>query len=168
MEPAVKPAAATSAVGVIGVLATEATFQGVLYASIVNRHAAGAVIVEQAASGLASAVEEGRYEDATRLLRKYLAPIVAAGMDRLVLGCTHYPFVLDEIRAIVGPDVIIVDPSRAVARQVGRVARDAPVVSGRDEAVAGTDFYTTGDPGRFAARIEELLGEQAMPVRVTI
>lgn len=122
MEPAVKPAAETTMAGVIGVLATPATFQSELYASVVDRHADAVEVVAQPAPGLVELVEEGRLDDAKPLLVEYLAPMAAAGIDRLVLGCTHYPFLIEQIRSVLPAHVEIIDPAPAVARQVARVA----------------------------------------------
>lgn len=136
MEPAVKPAAATSGAGVIGVLATPATFQSELYASVVDRHSNGVEVIAQPAPGLVELVEEGRLDAAIPLLRTYLQPMIEAGIDRLVLGCTHYPFLIDQIRHVLPGDVEIVDPAPAVARQVARVA--SPIGSGSLQQFATT------------------------------
>lgn len=156
MEPAVKPAAASTSRGVVGVLATDATFQGELYASVVDRHAGGVRIVEQAGAGLVDLVERGEVEgpEVRRLLTAYLAPMQREGIDTLVLGCTHYPFLIPEIARILGDGVRLVDPAPAVARQVARVrGRSGPRGDG------GTVTYlTTGDPAAFAARLRDLVG----------
>jgi glutamate racemase len=158
MEPAVKPAASLSERGVIGVLATDATFQGELYASVVDRHANGATVVEQACPGLADAIERlGVDAPVTReLVEQYVTPLRDAGVDTLVLGCTHYPFVLDAIREIAGPDVTVVDPAPAVARQVMRMV-------GEPAAGGTVEFLTTGAVRLFANQIETLLGTSAEP-----
>jgi glutamate racemase len=152
MEPAVKPAATRSERGVIGVLATEATFQGELYASVVDRHANGAQVVAQACPGLAAAVETRGVDDpVTReLLERYLQPLLAAGVDTVVLGCTHYPFLLDEIRQLLGDDVAVIDPAPAVARQTMRLL-------GTPAAGGATTFLTTGDPERFDRQLARIL-----------
>lgn len=155
MEPAVKPAAQRTERGVIGVLATDATFQGELYASVVDRHAAGVSIVAQACPGLAMAVERGETDTAHALLDTYLAPLLAAGVDTVVLGCTHYSLLTDTIRGIVGEGVSVIDPAPAVARQTVRVLDGDIGTSGR------TEFLTTGDPQRFARQILDLRGADA-------
>jgi glutamate racemase len=162
MEPAVKPAAATSPNGVVGVLATPATFQGALYASVVDRHAAGVRLVEAAPAGLASAVEEGRRVEAEEILRRHVGAMLDAGADTIVLGCTHYPFVADLVAALAGPGVQIVDPSPAVARQVARVAERGGVGKGP------TQFLTTGEPAHLADRCRDLLGIEATVERVEL
>lgn len=163
MEPAVKPAVAMTGNGVIGVLATNATFQGELYASVVDRHAANATIVARAGRGLVPLVERGDVDsaDVKALLEGYLAPMLDAGADTIVLGCTHYPFLLPAIQEIVGPDVFVVDPSPAVARQVARLAGE------KSEAGTGSMRYvTTGSPVALAGTIEHLLGVIPEPVPV--
>jgi glutamate racemase len=162
MEPAVKPAAEHTARGVIGVLATNATFQGELYASVVDRHARGVTIVEQACPGLATAVEQGNVEEASVLLAEYLPPLLAEDVDAVVLGCTHYSFLLPEIKAAVGPDVHVIDPALAVARQALRLL-PGPVGTG-----GATRYLTTGDPRVFARRIFELRGVAAGPEQVDV
>ena len=155
MEPAVKPAAEQSRRGVIGVLATTATFQGELFATVVDRHAAGADVVTQSCPGLAEVIEKRGPDDdlVGDLLAEYLAPLTDAGIDTIVLGCTHYGFVSETIAALVGDDVSIIDPAPAVARQVGRIV-------GREGSADGGELrlLSTGDADRFAAQVEDLLG----------
>lgn len=164
MEPAVKPAASQTERGVIGVLATNATFQGELYASVVDRHANGAEIVEQACPGLADAIERlgPEHADTISLLDGYMRPLTAAGVDTLVLGCTHYPFLMQAIKRLAGPTIRVIDPAPAVARQTIRMLGGEPVERG--EPV----FLTTGSPEVFAAQLESLLGLSARPEQVRI
>lgn len=163
MEPAVKPAALSSERGVIGVLATDATFQGELYASVVDRHANGATVVEQACPGLAFAVEQlGPAAPETReLVARYMAPLRDAGVDTVVLGCTHYPFVLDAIEEAAGPGVAVIDPAPAVARQVWRMLEKA-------ETGGDVEFLTTGSVTAFTDQIRTLLHIDATPAAVKI
>jgi len=161
MEPAVKPAARRSARRVIGVLATPATFQGELYASVLDRHAAGVTVVEAAPEGLAMAIDEGRIADAVEILRVPIGEMIEAGVDRIVLGCTHYAFVADVVAELAGPGVEVIDPSPAVARQVVRVA-------GSSAAVGPVEYLTTGDPDRFAVRVEGILGGHVVPEPVEV
>jgi glutamate racemase len=164
LEPAVKPAALQSSTGVVGVLATQATFQGELFASVVDRHAANVTVIPQVGTGLAGLVEQDRSgtSEARELLADYLQPLLDSGMDTLVLGCTHYPFLIEDIRAVVGETVAIVDPSPAVARQVVRVLGDAGIVASQGSG-SRVEYATTGDSERFAYMIERLLGETARP-----
>ena len=123
MEPAVKPAAERSRSQVVGVIATRATFQGELFASVVERFAQGVKILEQPCPGLVQAIEAGDLDTSgtEHMLRGWLEPMLDQGMDELVLACTHYPLVRPLIERICGPDVEVIDPAPAVARQVRRV-----------------------------------------------
>ena len=125
MEPAVKPAAEVTTSGVVGVMATGATFQGELFKDLVGRHGDDVEIVEQACPGLAAAIEAG--DDPGPLLDRYLAPIIDAGADVVVLGCTHYPLVRDQIQARLADGVAVIDPAPAVAARAADVARAADI-----------------------------------------
>ena len=140
MEPAVKPAAERTRSGVIGVLATGATFQGTLFRDLVGRHGSEVTIVEQACPGLAAAIESGGDVDA--LLEQFLPPVLDQGADVIVLGCTHYPHVADRILERVGPGVELIDPAPAVARRAVEVARD----HGIELADAGMQLWWTTEP----------------------
>ena len=120
MEPAVKPAALHSKSGVVGVLATRGTFKGRLYHDTLERFAAQVTLIEQPGDGLVELVEAGDLEspEVYRLLEQYLRPMLNAGADHIVLGCTHYPFLIPAIRKIAGEQVRLIDPAPAVARRV--------------------------------------------------
>ena len=126
MEPAVKPAAVVTRSGVIGVVATEATFQGELFASVVSRYAAGVEVITAACPRWVELVEAGITDgdEAKAAVVSCLAPVLSGGADVLVLGCTHFPFLISIVAAVAGPDVVLVDPAPAVALQVTRVHRD--------------------------------------------
>lgn len=156
MEPAVKPAALSTATGVIGVVATAATFQGELFASVVQRHAQGARVLTQACPHWVDMVESGAMHeaDARDQIAACLAPLLEAGADTLVLGCTHFPFLIPLIENVAGHRLAIVDPSPAVARQVAQVA-PAPGGGGR------LFLATTGDVDHLERRARELTDLQA-------
>lgn len=158
MEPAVKPAAAETRRGVVGVLATPATFQGELFATSVERFAADVRIVQQVCPGLVERIESGDVAgpETVALLRSFLRPSLAAGADTIVLACTHYPFVRATIEALVGPDVAVIDPAPAVARQVARVTEAGP--GGAPAASGDASFFTTGDVRSFERAATALLG----------
>lgn len=149
MEPAVKPAAETTHTGVVGVLATPATFQGELFASVVERFANGVQLVKEVCPGLVQQVEAGRLNtpDTLEMLDRFLQPIRAANADTIVLGCTHYPFVIDAIRQLA-PGVNVIDPAPAVARQVDRVLRERNL-QGETNRMGQHRFVTSGDLDRF-------------------
>jgi glutamate racemase len=168
MEPAVKPAAETTRTGKVGVLATPATFQGELYASVVERFANGVTLLQDTCPGLVSQIEAGALDaERTRaILEQALGPMLDQGIDTIVLGCTHYPFVIPLIERTAGPKVRVIDPAPAVARQVQRLL-DAAGTASAERAASGEDsgtgsgevrFYTSGDPGQFEALLPRLLG----------
>jgi glutamate racemase len=167
MEPAVKPAAEGTQTGVVGILATPATFQSALYASVVERFASGVHILQDPCPGLVRQIEAGELSSpATRaILEQALQPMLAAGIDTVVMGCTHYPFVIPLIQDIAGPGVRVIDPAPAVARQVGRLlAANDWLTTGGDPAPIR--FITSGAPAEFERLLPLLLGEigQAEPV----
>jgi len=156
MEPAVKPAAAGSRTRTIGVLATEATFQGELWANVVDRHAQDVKVIDQACPGLADLVESGKIDDgaAETMIRSFVEPLIAQGADAIVLGCTHYALLTPVIETIVGPEIEIIDPAEAVARQVSRVLEERNLLGeGTTEDIS---YVTTGDADNFDQQLEWL------------
>ena len=146
MEPAVKPAAEQTQTGVVGVLATPATFQGKLYASVVERFARGTRLLENTCDGLVQCIEKGNLDgnEPRRILENALKPMLAEGMDTVVLGCTHYPFVIPLIQEIVGENVRVIDPSPAIAKRTEYVLKERNALS---TAPKGTvKFFTTAEP----------------------
>ena len=135
MEPAVKPAAEHTKTGMIGVIATPTTFQGDLFRDLVSRFGTRVKIHEQTCPGLVELVESGKADSPTaeRTTRRCVEPLLEKDIDQLVLGCTHYPFLYDTIRRIVGPDITIIDPSPAIARQVKRVLASNEALNPRIE-----------------------------------
>ena len=164
MVPAVKPAAQQSDSGVIGVMATAATLQGQLLADVTLAHAQHHTVVGQACHGLVEFVEAGDVDSPAlhQCVAAHVAPMLAAGADVLVLGCTHYPFIRAAI-AKAAPGVTIIDPAPAVAQQALRAARSQGallVEHGR------TDYYTTGDAAHLRWQID-VLGLPPGTVRAT-
>jgi glutamate racemase len=165
MEPAVKPAAETTQSGIVGVLATPATFQGALYTSVLERFAQGVRIIQDTCPGLVAQIEAGKLAglESRAILESALKPMLAEGIDTVVLGCTHYPFVIPVIEEIAGSKVRVIDPAPAVARQTRRVLVDRGISN--HEAETGLDsrsdpiFYTTGQPEQLSQLLPILLGE---------
>ena len=168
MEPAVKPAAETTKTGKVGVLATPATFQGALYASVVERFGVGVEFFQHTCPGLVSQIEKGELNStATRaILENALRPMLAKNIDTVVLGCTHYPFVIPLIEQIVKKNVRVIDPAPSVAKQVKRLLEAAGMKS-QAQAHASVRFFTSGNPTEMKSMLPVLLGESGEVESVT-
>ncbi len=160
MEPAVKPAAETTRSGRVAVLATPATFQGELYASVVERFAHGVEIFQDTCPGLVTKIEAGQLRgiETRSILERALRPMLAAGIDTVVLGCTHYPFVIPLIEDICGPGVRVIDPAPAVARQTMRLLESRQLLLS-NQPPAPVTFFTSADETTLSAVLPALLGE---------
>ena len=159
MEPAVKPAAAQTRSGVVGVLATPGTLSSHRYASLMARFAGDIQVLEDPCLGLVQLIEAGATQAAeTRaLLQRAVALMLAAGADTLVLGCTHYPFVRPLLDELADPDVTIIDPAPAVPRQTRNVLQQRGRLAPETQA-GSLRCYTTGNAARMAALTAQLLG----------
>ncbi|MEN0004918.1 MAG: glutamate racemase [Bacteroidota bacterium] len=150
MEPAVKPAVQASKTRKIGVLATESTIESDRYQSLVDRFAHGVTVIEDTCAGLAKSIDEGNGPSAISyaLLEAIVPPMIVQGVDTFVLGCTHYPFVKNQIQALAGPDATIIDPSFAVAKQLKRKLEQAQLLA--TSPLEGThQFYTSKQTATF-------------------
>lgn len=168
MEPAVKPAAEHTQSGLVGVLATPATFQGALYASVLGRFANGVQVLQHTCPGLVGQIESGDLDgDETRaILENALRPMLDQGIDTVVLGCTHYPFVIPLIEKIVGEKIRVIDPAPSVAKQVKRLLDASGMRSPAGER-AEIRFYTSGYAETLASQLPKLLGENGAVQAVT-
>jgi glutamate racemase len=167
MEPAVKPAAETTRTGVVGVLATPATFQGALYASVVERFANGVQLLQDTCPGLVQQIEQGNLEgkETREILESALLPMLEKNIDTVVLGCTHYPFVIPLIEQIVGESVRVIDPALSVARQVERLM-EAGEMRNPSSGRGRIQFYTSGDAAAVQSLLPKLLGESGEVARL--
>ncbi|MDR5833553.1 glutamate racemase [Caballeronia sp. LZ034LL] len=147
VEPGVKPAANVSRSRVVGVLATAVTLRSARFQSLLDRYAGDCRFICQAGHGLVQAVERGDTSSPAlmALLESYLSPMLDAGADTLVLGCTHYPFLDGAIRAIAGERLHIVDTSVAIARQLERLLDTHARRSDADSADLLPRFCSTAD-----------------------
>ena len=167
MEPAVKPAVAATRSGVVGVLATGAALAGEKLHRLIDRHRGDVRIITQPCSGLVELVEAGELDSprSRALLARYTEPLVAAGADTLVLGCTHYPFLRPVLAEMLGPGIILLDTGEAVARRVAslldREGLRAP--AGRNGAI---EWWSSGDPTQMAATGSLLWGSAILAQRL--
>jgi glutamate racemase len=165
MEPAVKPAAAATRSGVVGVIATVGTLESARFAALLARFGAGIEVVTQPAPGLVERIEAGDLDgpETRALVERCTAPLLAAGADTIVLGSTHYPFVRRLIARVVGPDVALVDTGAAVARQLVRVLETGGLRR-RDAAPGAETVWTSGDADVVGPVVSRLWG---VPLSVT-
>lgn len=153
-EPPVKPAIEAVGSKVIGVLVTAATSSSGKYGRLLNRVSATKKIITQPCPGLVKLIEtQGPGgEQTVELLTRYLKSLMDENIDTLVLGCTHYPYLAEQIRRIVGPDILLVDPSLGVARHVRRRLEETGMLNS-DQSTGGLQFWTSGSSDCFASAV---------------
>ncbi len=159
MEPAVKPAAQTTRSGKVGVLATPTTLNSHRYADLMARFAGGVAVFEDPCDGLVPAIEAGALDtpETRAMLRRVVEPMLAAGVDTLVLGCTHYPFIRPLLHQIAGDGVTIIDPAPAVARQARFVLQQRRLAA-PDDQTGLTRCFTSGHAAQLASFARRLTG----------
>lgn len=162
MEPAVKPAAEQTLSGKVGVLATPSTFQGELYASVVERFAHDVELYQATCPGLVQQIENGHLNtpQTRKILVDALEPMLQEGVDTLVMGCTHFPFVIPLISEITGNEVNVIDPAPAIARQVKRVLETRGLLRERKKA-GEMVFRTSGDAEKMQVLLPKLIAVEA-------
>lgn len=145
IEPAVKPATLATKNRRVGVLATSVSLAGDRFAQLVARFASDVQVFTQPAPGLVELVEAGKVEglEVEGLLQSYLGPLLGQGVDTIVLGCTHYPFLRPTIERLVGSGVLIIDTGEPVARQTARLLERRGLAAGTDR-LGRERFLTSG------------------------
>jgi len=165
MEPALKPAAKATQTGHVGVLATVGTLNGSLFKNTAQRHTSGVEVHIQVGEGLVEQVEAGQLDtpETEALLRQYLEPMLAANVDQIALGCTHYPLLMPLIQRVVANRAQIIDPAQAVARQVQRtlMLHNLETAAG---CVAWHQFFTTGQQPQLLEELATRLIRQRVKV----
>lgn len=161
MEPAVKPAAAATRSGTVGVLATTGTLKSAKFAALLDRFAADVRVITRPCPGLVERIEAGELESAqTReLLQGFVAPLLLEGCDTLILGCTHYPFIKPLLRQLVPASVSLIDTGAAVAHQLERLLKAKGLLA---EGPADTGFWSSGEPALLERVLPRLWGRGAM------
>ena len=146
VEPGVKPAASQTQSGVVGVLATEQTVNSESFKRLVARFNGHAQIEIQACPGLAEQVEKMAVDtqETQALLHSYLSPLIAKGADTIVIGCTHYSFLVPLIRRMLGADVRVLDTHMAVAKEVARRLQQENIATSK-ELSSSHCFWTSDD-----------------------
>jgi glutamate racemase len=144
IEPATKPAAINTKTGKIGILATKGTLVSELFSNTSEKYRGNVTIIETIGEGLVPIIESGDLNASKPLIEKYLMPMIQEGVDNIVLGCTHYPFLIPLIREIIPPGINIIDSGNAVAEQTKNVLKNNNMLNTYDNE--GTHaFYTNSD-----------------------
>jgi len=163
IEPAIKPAAMMTKSGVVGVLATTQTLASENLVLLAEKYGKGVKILSQACPGWVEQVELGRLNDAKTesLVVRYVTPLLERGADTIVLGCTHYPFLLASIRHVAGSSITFIDPAVAVARELGRRLELNGLLS-LEKSPGAEAFWTSGVPQQVELVIAQLWGKQVI------
>jgi glutamate racemase len=143
IEPAIKPAALYSKTGAIGILATKGTLTSKLFEKTANEYTKSITTIKQDGEGLVPLIEAGKLNDdeVFKLLEKYLKPMLQFNIDHLVLGCTHYPYLIPQIKTILGENVKIIDSGEAVAKQTNAILKTNNLVV-TTKTIGTHQFYT--------------------------
>lgn len=146
IEPAIKPAAIQSKTQTIGILATKGTLSSALFHENVSKHP-NVTIIEQIGHGLVQLIENGDLDslEMKELLENYLLPMVEKNIDYLVLGCSHYPYLIPQIKKIIPPSIKIIDSGEAVAKQTKKILEEQQLLNDSNNN-ASQIFYTNSNP----------------------
>jgi len=146
MEPAIKPAALNSKTGKIGVLATKGTFNGQLFKSTSAKYASHIETIIQIGEGLVEIVENGELDTpkAFETIAQCVQPMLQKGVDKIVLGCTHYPFFKEKIEKIAGDRIDVIDPAPAIANRTWQLLEDHNLLR-KANLPRSMEFYTNGN-----------------------
>jgi glutamate racemase len=166
-EPAIKPAARNNKSGLIAVISTPATSKSKTIKRLIREFAQGIEVLNIGCKNLENTVEEGSLNDAKvkNLLKKYLDPVKNSRADQLVLGCTHYPFLKETIRKILGPKVKLVDSGGAIAKRTKYLVEKHKISNERGGKAL---YFTTGNSEKFEKVAMQLLKKRVHAKKVQI
>ena len=147
IEPAIKPAAKSSRVNRIGVLATQGTLSSSLFHATALDHTSGVEMIEVAGTGLVPLIESGELEspEMGKLLAGYSQQFIDAQVDQVVLGCSHYPYLIPQLRRLLPENIAIVDSGEAVARQTRNILQQNSLINPTEQR-PNLEFYSNSDP----------------------
>lgn len=168
VEPGIKPAAMQSQNGIVGVLATEATLNSDKFNALLATLPSDCRFIKQAGAGLVPLIEAGQADSpqTLALLQEHLQPILDAGADTLVLGCTHYPFLRNALHQLLGDRISLVDTSHAVVKQLGRQLEslNGSFVGGAQSSVV---FISSQNEERLLTMAKDLLSQDLQSYSVS-
>lgn len=161
VEPGGRAAAAASRSGKIGVIGTRGTITSRAYNAVIHEHRPDAVVLEKACPLFVPLVEEGWTDDPVSRMtaERYLQPLLAEGIDTLVLACTHYPLLKGLLSEVAGPDVVLIDSAESTAEALDALLTDAALAS-EPSADPVARYYVTDEAARFDSLARRLLGEE--------
>ncbi|MCH2192958.1 glutamate racemase [Kordia sp.] len=147
IEPAIKPAALQTKSNTIGILATKGTLSSELFHKTSDLYANGVTIIEQVGEGLVPLIENGAIDspEMEELLKKYITPMIAANIDYLVLGCSHYPYLIPKLHTLLPKHVTIIDSGAAVARQTQAILEKHELCASVTN-IGDCMFFSNGNP----------------------
>lgn len=159
MEPAVKPAVELTQSRVVGVLATSQTLASERYARLAEKFGGDVTIIPQPCPELVALVENAELNGPAveAVIARYVTPLLQRGADTMVLGCTHYPFLISSIKAVAGPNVRLIDPASAVARELRR-RLEADALLSNQTGTGSEQFWSSGQPDQVASVVSKLWG----------
>jgi glutamate racemase len=169
MEPAVKPAALASKNGIIGILATVGTLKSAQFAALLTNYGQDIQVHTQGCIGLVECIERGEIHTASTkaLIAEYCVPLLEAGADTIVLGCTHYPFVREVIQGVVGEGVTVIDTGEAVAKHLQATLEVQSLLTSTEEE-ADVLVWTNNTAADREAVIQQLWGDNAVVRRIAL
>ena len=167
--PAVKPASKETKTGKIAVISTPYTSRSRALKDLIQEECSGVSVSNISCKGLERVVEEGSGDgpEARTLITKYMEGLKSSGVDSLVLGCTHYPFLNKQIEQVLGSGVKLFDSGKAIARQAKRVLRERKMANTAKRA-SGTLYFTTGKSAQFQKVAGKLLKKKVSAKQVAI
>lgn len=159
IEPAIKPAALQTKTNAIGILATKGTLSSALFSKTSELFTNDITVIEQVGEGIVELIESGQlYSDAmTTLLKTYLKPMITAQIDYLVLGCTHYPYLIPSLINLLPNHVKIIDSGEAVARQTKAVLEKHNLLNSKTRH-SKNEFYTNGSVNVMQSLLDDKFG----------
>lgn len=163
IEPAIKPAALQTKTKKVGVLATKGTLTSALFTKTSDLYAQHIEVIEVIGSGLVELIENNNIEtpQMDHLLRSYLDPMVQEGIDHLVLGCSHYPYLTKVLKKLLPDHIVIIDSGEAVAKQTKHILEQQNLLNGKNQPGNHT-FFTNGS----VTILSQILGD--LPETTTI
>lgn len=166
IQPAIKPAALNTKSKAVGILATKGTLKSDLLFETSQKFANGVEVVEQRGDGIVELIESGKLHSPEMdvLLKKYLYPMLEKRIDHLVLGCTHYPFLIPQLNQIIGYKVNIIDSGEAIARQTKNILEIEDLISNSTNK-SSQRFYINKNPEVFQ-QILDLYNEDLKAIKL--